>query len=71
VTDREVLSFEIERQCVITGKLMIERDASITVIHGPKYLFTADGELKSVIRDGKAYGPDGERRYVVPKGRAS
>ena len=45
----------------------IERDTTIT-IHGiRKYIFTSDGDLKTVIQDGKSYGPDGERPYVPPK----
>jgi hypothetical protein len=71
MSDRDILRDEIERGCVISGKIMIERDASITVIHGPKFIFTAEGEIKSIIRNGKAYGPDGQRPYVAPKGKAS
>jgi hypothetical protein len=67
-TDRDILRDEIERMCVISGKFFIERDTTITVIHGPKFIFTAEGEIKSIIRDGKAYGPDGQRHYVPPKG---
>ena len=43
-----------------------ERDRSITVFNensepGPKFMFTDDGDLKSIIRDGLSYGPDGKK----------
>jgi hypothetical protein len=69
LTDRDVLRDELERMCVISGKRFEERDASINIIGGPRFIFTAEGEIKSIIKDGKAYGPDGERRYVAPKMR--
>jgi hypothetical protein len=71
MTDRDKLVIEIERMCVITGKTYEERDHTITVHNGPKFIFTAEGEVKSIIRDGKAYGPNGQRPYVAPKGNAS
>jgi len=67
MSDRDVLRDQIERACVISGKRFEERDASINVIGGPRFIFTAEGEIKSIIKDGKAYGPDGQRPYVAPK----
>ena len=61
LTDRDILRDQIERACVIAGKTCEERDYSITVIGGPKYLFLDNGELKSIIRDGISYGPDGKK----------
>jgi len=50
---------------VIRKKNYAETDSTITVIPGgPKYMFTADGELRSIIRDGKSFDADGERRYT-------
>ena len=46
-----------------------ERGNSIEIFDGPKYMFTAEGEIKSIIRDGRAFGPDGERPYVAPRGK--
>lgn len=63
MTDKDILRDEIERQCVISGKRYEEKECTITVIGGPKFIFTRAGEIKSIIRDGKAYGPDGERKY--------
>jgi len=68
MTDREKLVIEIERMCVITGKTYEERDHTITVHNGPKYIFTADGEIKTIIRNGRAFDDKGERRYVQPGG---
>jgi hypothetical protein len=70
MTDREKLSFEIERQCLIQSLSCEEKENSITVAGHVKYLFTADGEIKSIIRNGRAFGPDGERIYVAPKVRS-
>jgi hypothetical protein len=69
-TDRDILLDEIERMCCITGKTFEEREHTITVHGGPKYIFLADGTLKSIIKNGKAYGPDGEKRYVSPGEKA-
>jgi hypothetical protein len=59
-SDRDKLTYEIYRQCLITGKGFVEKNLSITVNGGPKYQFTIDGELKSIIINGRSYGPDGE-----------
>lgn len=61
MTDREKLRDEIERACVIAGKTCEERDSSITVIGGAKFIFLDSGELKSIIRGGISYGPDGRK----------
>ena len=65
MTDRDVLRDEIERMCVIDRMVCKERGQSIEVIGGPKYMFTAEGELKSIIssNDGKSFDADGERIY--------
>jgi hypothetical protein len=67
MTDRDKLVIEIERMCVITGKTYEERDHTITVHNGPKFIFTADGEIKTIIKNGQAFGPEGIRPYVSPK----
>ena len=60
MTDREKLTVEIERVCAITGKQVIEKEHSLEVIGGPKYLFTAEGEIRSIIRGGQSFGPHGK-----------
>jgi hypothetical protein len=60
-TDRDKLRDAIERACVIAGKVCEERDCTITVLGGPKYIFTAEGDLKSIIKGGKSFNDKGER----------
>jgi hypothetical protein len=55
VTDRDVLRNWINLQT--DG--WEEREYSITVFGGPKYMFLADGTIKSVIKDGRSYHPGG------------
>ena len=62
MTDREILTVHIEYACAVAGKTYEEHEHSISIVGGPKYIFTEDGQIKSVIRDGKSYGPDGTRR---------
>jgi hypothetical protein len=81
MTDRDVLRDEIERDVIIHNatakgrgvplKAMQERDKTITVLPGgPKFIFLPDDTLKSIIKAGKAYDSNGERRYVAPKGNS-
>jgi len=68
MTDREVLRDMIEIMAAIDGKHVEEKEKTITVLPGgPKYIFTTAGEIKSIIRNGKAFGPESERRYVSPE----
>ena len=62
MTDRDVLRDEIERVCVIYGKTFVEKDRTINVLGGPKYIFEADGTLKSIIKAGQSFGPNGGRK---------
>jgi hypothetical protein len=66
--DRDKLIGCLLLGCAVNGKTFEERDTTVTVHGGPKYLFLADGQVKSIIRDGRAYGPEGERPYVKPRG---
>jgi hypothetical protein len=70
--DRDKLEGAIAISCAIRGKQYEDRDHTLTVIGEPKfkYIFTADDEIKTIIRDGRAYDENGERRYVAPKGRS-
>ena len=58
MSDRDILRDHIEAVCVITGKTYEEREHSITILGGPKYQFTENGEIKSIIRGGKSFGPE-------------
>jgi hypothetical protein len=62
MTDREKLTEHIERVCAITGKMVIEHDRSLEVVGGPTYRWTDDGQIKSIVKDGQSYGPEGKRR---------
>lgn len=62
MTDRESITQEVERACIIAGKSYVETEHSLTVIGGPKFTWTAEGEIKSIIRGGQSYGPDGGRK---------
>ena len=67
-TDRDTFRDELDRQVILDNVAacyakyhLIEKDTSIEVIpSGPKFTFTSDGDLRSVIVDGKSYGPDGK-----------
>jgi hypothetical protein len=61
-TDRDILRDEIERMCCISGNVFEERDSTITVVGVMKYMFTPQGELKAVIRDGVSYTDKEVRR---------
>jgi len=62
LTDRDILVDEIERMCVIDGKECVETEHAIEIVGVAKFLWTDDGQIKSIIRDGKSYGPEGVRR---------
>jgi hypothetical protein len=63
MTDRDILRDEIERLCIIDGKTFEEKLRSITVLPGgPKYMFDADGNLKSVMKAGVSYNEKGARK---------
>ena len=61
MTARQKISAVIEALSGAQGFDYEEREHSITVKGGNKYIFTTDGELKSVIRGGNSYGPEGKR----------
>ena len=73
MTDRDSISEALLLVCWAKNKQahrevirLDERDKSITVLNensdpGPKYMFTDEGELKSIIRGGNSYGPDGKK----------
>ena len=54
--DRDKLEGAIAISCAIRGKQYEDRDHTLTIVGEPKfkYLFTADGEIKSIIRNGRA-----------------
>lgn len=69
MTARERLTDILGTLCMIENRKRdcrwawtIERDASIQYMDvngaGPRFIFTADGELRSVIRDRKSYRAD-------------
>lgn len=60
-TARDKLRDMIERVCVIDGMHVEERESTINIVGVAKFMFTPEGELKSIIRGGKSYTPDGER----------
>lgn len=62
LTDKDILRDEIERVCVIDGLIFTEKDRTITIPGRVKYIFETDGTVKSIIKDGKSFGPDGSRR---------
>jgi hypothetical protein len=66
-TDRDTIRLLID-VAVDLGKLdpedWEEKDWSISIKGGVKYLFLSDGRIKSIIKDGKSYGPDGEATSV-------
>lgn len=55
MTDRDVIRSLIDLQ---TDEYT-ERASSITVWGGVKFLFTAEGQIKSIIREGRGYGENG------------
>jgi hypothetical protein len=61
-TDRDTIRLLID-VAVDLGKLdpedWEEKDWSIIIKGGNKYMFLQDGRLKSVIKGGQSYGPDG------------
>ena len=60
MTDRDILRDEIERLCIIQQKNVKETDSCIEVIPGgPKYIFTPEGVLRSVIKMGVSYKEHG------------
>jgi hypothetical protein len=63
MTDREILRSAID----ISSDEWEESRACITVKGGPKYIFYADGTLRSVINNGRSYGPNGARRGGIRK----
>ena len=69
MTERDLIRNVIEKACAITGKQMIEHDFSISITNGPKYLFTAAGQIKSIIKNGKSYSSEGERGYTTKEHR--
>ncbi len=81
MTDRDIISIELTRACLIHNCTAKERNVPEKVIDetpysiivkdgtatdGPRYIFDADGVLKSIIKDGRSYGNDGERKYKKP-----
>lgn len=76
MSDRDILRDHIERQIIIdnatlgTDYSMVEREHSISVVGGPKYQFTENGEIKSIIRGGKSFGPE-EVKFLRNAGSAS
>ena len=69
LTDREKLLRAIDLVCDLRdidyqehgndGRLVPNGSIDLP---GVKLMFTDDGEIKSICRDGKIYGPDGARR---------
>ena len=60
MTDRDKIRAAIDIQDVE----WTEHEHSISVRGGPKFMFTAAGEIRSIIRDGRGYGENG-RKYTV------
>ena len=67
-TDRDKLRDELERVCVIKGLRFEERERTI-LAGNVKYIFTPEGEIKTIVKGGKAFSAEGERKYVPPKGK--
>ena len=73
MTERDIIRNGIEWNNLLLeslGEPMVdweEKGFSIRVVGGPKYMFTSDGMLKSVITGGKSFGPHGENSYRSPK----
>jgi hypothetical protein len=65
--DRDKTEGAIEISCIIRGKQYKEREHSIVVHNGPRYMFDAEGCIKSIIKDGHAYDENGERRYIASR----
>ncbi len=73
MTDRDSISVALSLVCWAENRKakrevvrLDERDKSITVLRenadpGPKFIFTDEGEVKSIIRDGLSIGPDGKK----------
>ena len=61
-TDRDVIRDLIDLYCLPED--WDEKDGSIAVKGGAKYQFLSDGRLKSIIKEGKSYGPDGKIAYA-------
>jgi hypothetical protein len=67
-TDRDTFRDELDRQIVFANVAagydkyhLVEKITTIEVTpSGPKFTFTPDGDVRSVIVDGKSFGPDGK-----------
>lgn len=44
----------------------VESEKTITVIRGPKFMFLDDGTIRSVIKGGEGWGPDGLKYRMTP-----
>jgi hypothetical protein len=60
-TERDTIRDWLNWTACVQGKNVEEKDSTLCVIPGgPKYIFYKDGTLKSVIKNGESYGPDGK-----------
>ena len=76
-TTRDFLRDEIERMVIIDNATLglnlrvEEKDKTISILpNGAKFIFTPEGEIKTIVKGGKAFSADGERKYVPPKGKS-
>jgi hypothetical protein len=77
LTDRDILRDKIEIAITIENvqrqsegkklKVIVERERSIQVIPGPRFIFTEANEIKSIIKGGRSYGPDGNQSRRAPR----
>ena len=62
MTDREKLTAVVAATCDRWRETL---NSLIIYDSATKIIFTAEGEIKSVIRDRKSFGPDGKNGHAV------